>query len=534
MPRDQPSQWLNCHVRPHSDFDVVVVGAGHNGLVAAAYLARAGLSTLLVEARATVGGTASSEDFAGASVSVCNCDHIAFRSTPINEELSLETHGLKYIDLSPSQVNLDWTTGRAWTIHHDLDHTLESLAAAHPGSVDGYRRYVATMLPVARLVLDAAVRGPHRRSLVMSATRRAGRGVTTLLRISRMSAADVMRQFFDDEAVIGPAMVEGPVVWGLSPETPGTGLGALSYALRHAVQVGRPVGGSGSLTESLRRSFLASGGLLRTSTRVTGVLCEGTRVAAVQMSDGTTVTARAVVSACDPRRTLVSWLKNPPARASSLVASWKERLPQNGYESKIDAVTTSLPVLKALGPSAPELAASTTVVSPSLAELHRGTLLMDEGRTMPRMALLANAPSAVDPSLAPTGTHVFSLEALFTPYGFSAGWDDRSEPSRWLQQWQDIVEPGFIDSIIDWRVHTPKTYETEFHLPRGHATSFAGGPLSTLVGRDPELTRHRTPVSGLYLTGAATFPGAGVWGASGRNVARVVIGDLAGHRHSES
>lgn len=530
MPHGQPSEWLNCLVRPQPDFDVVVVGAGHNGLIAAAYLARSGRSTLLVEARATVGGTASSEEFAGASVSVCNCDHIAFRSTPISDELQLADHGLRYIDLSPSQINIDWTTGRAWSIHHDLDQTLASLATAHPGAVDGYRRYAATMVPVARLVLDAAVRGPQRRSLVMSAVRRGGRGAVTLLRISRMSAADVMREFFDDDAVIGPAMVEGPVVWGLSPETPGTGLGALSYALRHAVQVGRPVGGSGALTESLRRAFLASGGLLRTTTRVTGILCEGTSVAAVQMSDGTTVTARAVVSACDPRQTLVTWLKNPPARATSLAAAWRERLPQNGYESKIDAVTTTLPVLRNLRTDTPTDVASTTVVSPSLAELHRGTLLMDEGRTMPRMALLANAPSAVDPSLAPSGNHVFSLEALYTPYGFTSGWSDRSEPTRWLRQWQELVEPGFVDSIIDWRVHTPRTYEAEFHLPRGHATSFAGGPLATLLGRDPELTRHRTPVTGLYLTGAATFPGAGVWGASGRNVARIVDGDLSRDR----
>ena len=151
---------------------------------------------------------------------------------------------------------------------------------------------------------------------------------------------------------------------------------------------------------------------------------------------------------------------------------------------------------------------------------------------MPRMALLANAPTAVDASLAPENRHVFSLEALFTPYGFAAGWDDRTEPMRWLQQWQELVEPGFLDSIVDWRVHTPKSYEEQFHLPRGHATSFAGGPLATLVGREPELTRHRTPVTGLYLTGAATFPGAGVWGASGRNVARIVVSDLEKSRRS--
>lgn len=514
---------------PH-DHDVIVIGAGHNGLIAAAYLARHGLSTLLVEARDTVGGTASSETFAGATVNICNCDHLTFRSTPIAEELGLADHGLSYLDLDPAQVNIDWTTGRAWTMHHDVDTTLESLARAHPGEVEGYRRYADAMVPVARLVLEAAARGASRSSLVTSALRRGLRGTSTLLRISRMSAADVMREFFDDEAVIGPAMVEGPIVWGISPETPGTGLGALSYAMRHVVPVGRPRGGSGALPEALRRAYLTAGGRLETGTKVVSILCEGGKVAGIQTADGRTITAGAVVSACDPRRTLVSWLKNPPPQAAALVSSWAAREPGDGYESKIDAVTRELPLPRALSrlddTERRRVSASTTIVSPSLAELHRGAQLLGEGRTMPRMALLANAPTAIDPGLAPEGRHVFSLEALFTPYAFKDGWTSRDEPERWLRQYCEVLEPGFFESIEDWRVYTPIGYEESFHLPRGHATSFAGGPLATLLGRDPELTRYRTPVRGLYLTGAATFPGAGVWGASGRNAAHTVIDDV--------
>lgn len=513
-----------------ADHDAIVIGAGHNGLIAAAYLARHGLSTLLLEARNSVGGTASSETFAGAVVNICNCDHLTFRSTPIAGELDLARHGLDYLEMDPAQVNTDWTSGRGWTTHHDLERTLESLAHAHPGSVEGYRRYAETMVPVARLVLDAASRGSSRASLVGSSMRRGFRGVSALLRMSRMSAADVMREFFDDEEVIGPAMVEGPIVWGLSPETPGTGLGALSYALRHVVPVGRPRGGSGALPEALCAAFKSAGGRLETGTKVVSILCDGADVAGVQTADGRTITARVVVSACDPRKTFVSWLKNPPSRAASLVDKWSQSTPGDGYESKIDAVATQLPLPRSLAhlgmAERQSMAASTTIVSPSLAELHRGAQLLGEGRTMPRMALLANAPSAIDASLAPAGRHVFSLEALFTPYSFRDGWASRDEPERWLRQYADLCEPGFFDSITDWRVYTPVGYEESFHLPRGHATSFAGGPLATLLGHDPELTRYRTPVRGLYLTGAATFPGAGVWGASGRNAARTIIDDV--------
>lgn len=508
--------------KPGTDFDAIVIGAGHNGLITAAYLARHGLSTLLIEARSEVGGTAASDYFAGARVNICNCDHLTIRTTPIMDELNLAAYGLRYINVEPPQINMDWSTQEPWELWHDVEQTVESLAHTHPDSVNGYRNYARTMIPVARLLLEAASQPPSRRSLVSTVIKRGGSGLTNMLRMSKMSAADVMRQFFTNEAVIGPAMVEGPVVWGVSPETPGTGLAAAAFALRHVAHVGRPVGGSGALPESIKQSFLNAGGLLRTGTRVVGIVCEGNFVRGVQTSDGATMTARIVVSACDPQRTFVSWLKNPPQRATSLVSRWKSMPASEGYESKIDAITSEPVSLLGATPTA-----STIVVSPSLAELHRGTQLMHEGRTMPRMAILANSPSVADASLAPSGLHVFSLEALFTPYSFTSGWSTRDEPERWLRQFATVAQPGFMDSIIDWRVMTPIDYEQSFHLQKGHATSFAGGPLAAFLGTQPELTRYRTPIKGLYLTGAATFPGAGVWGSSGRNAALTIMKEMA-------
>lgn len=514
--------------RRPTDFDVVVVGAGHNGLVAAAYLARAGLAVLLVEARPTVGGTAATETFAGARVNICNCDHLAFRTTGIAEELELASHGLRYIDIDPPQVNGDWTTGRMWEMHHDLEATLDSLSKAHPAQVRNYRRYAETMVPLARLVVSAAAGRPGRRRLAARGLRAGPGTLTSMLRMSRMSAADVMRVFFDDDAVPAAAMVEGPVVWGVSPETPGTGLGALGLALRHVQKVGRPVGGSGALTDALLSAFQQAGGLLRTSTAVVALQCEGRRISSVRTSDGAVVTARAVLSACDPRRTFVEWLRDPPDRAAPLVERWRASAPAEGYESKIDAVLDAAPVLSAMSPGSPlsgAPVASTCVIAPSTAELDMGTSLLSRGGFMPRMALLANVPTVADPQLAPEGRHILSLEALYTPYAPVDGWT-RAEPERWLEQFSRWTEPGLLESILEWRVLTPPDYEKDFHLPRGHATSFAGGPLAAFLGRDRTLTRYETPVQGLWLTGAATFPGAGVWGASGRNAALAVLASL--------
>ena len=504
-------------------YDAIIVGAGHNGLVTAAYLARAGLHTLLLEARAAVGGTAASERFAGATVNICNCDHLTFRTTPVTEDLDLARFGLRYLEVDPAQVATAWSGGPEWAQYRDIEQTIEELARTHPGEVDGYRRYVRAAVPAARLILDAAQEPPSAAGLTRLALRRRLAGVPAIARWSRRSAADVLGEHFTHPAVLGPGLVAGPMVWGVSPHTPRTGLGAITYALRHVGRLGRPAGGSGALTDALRRSFLHHGGELRTSCPVEAISCRADRVSGVVLADGSEVTSPIVVSACDPRRTFVRWLRSPPAAAARLLSRWQAKRPGDGYESKIDAVVTRLPRWRG---SAHDLG-STMIVAPSVDEMHRAAVLLPNGGVLERPALLMNVPSIADPSLAPAGHHVFSLEVLLTPYRRPGGWAGSPEPHRWLELVASGMEPGFLDSIVAWRSVTPDIYERDFHLPNGHASSFAGGPLAALRNADPELTRYETAVPGLYLTGAATFPGAGIWGASGRNCATVV---LAGHR----
>lgn len=507
-----------------ADHDAIVVGAGHNGLVAAAYLARAGMRTLLLEARPAIGGTAASEEFAGATVNICNCDHLTFRTTPVMEELGLAEHGLRYLDVEPGQHNRAWSSvDRGWSLHHDLDATLDSLGSSFPHEVDGYRRYAETAMPAVRMIFEAAAEPPTVRSLTRLALRRRLQGVPTILRWSRRSAADVLRSYFSDEAVRGPAALTGPMVWGISPELPGSGLGALTHAMRHVAKVGRPVGGSGHVPAALSAAFLAAGGALRTDSPVDTILCDGVRVRGVALVGGEEITAPVVVSACNPHDTFLRWLKDPPAAAADLVRRWSAIPHHDGYESKIDAVLSDPPVLRHRSGDGGGDLGPTTVIAPSLAEIDRGTQLMGDGAVLERPGFLVNVPTLLDPTMAPAGLHVLSLEALFTPFGLRGGWAASDEPRRWLELLAELCEPGLLDSIVDWRAMTPDVYERDFHLPAGHATSFGGGPLAAFRSPDPELTRYETAVDGLYLTGAATFPGAGVWGASGRNCAAVVL-----------
>ncbi len=514
--------------RIEGDHDAIVIGAGHNGLIAATYLARAGLRTLLLEARDSVGGCASSEDVLGVRVNICNCDHMTFRTTPVMDELRLADHGLRYVDVDPAQMNVVWGGGPAYPTFKDHERTLDALRLTYPDQVDGYRRYCEDALPVARLILGAAADLPTRPRLVKGVLEKGGKGATTLLRWSRMSAADVMRRYFTEETIMAPALAAGPVVWGLSPETPGTGLGALTLALRHSVTVGRPVGGSGMLPVALQDAFLTAGGTLRTAARVVAIECEDDGVRGVRLHDGTEITAGIVVSACDPHSTFLDWLSNPPAAAGKVIERWRATPHSGGYESKLDAVITELPRYQQVPDGLEEklgfdALAGSMMVAPTLADIHAGHAAMAQGRVMDRPVHFVNVPTVLDPSMAPTGEHVFSLETLYTPYEVQGGWPDSPEPQRWLDTYSTLVQEGWGDSVQRWRVMTPDRYESEYFLPKGHATSFGGGPIVALRAKPRELTRYETPVAGLYLTGAATFPGAGVWGASGRNCALTVL-----------
>lgn len=508
--------------------EVVVVGGGHNGLTAAAFLAKAGRDVLLLEARASTGGCASTVDAIGTRVNICNCDHLFVRATDIHGELDLASHGLRYVELDPSYLSMCWSGGTPWYHFHDTERTLDGLARTHPSQVEGYRRYLRDMLPVARLVVDISTGRPTLGQVAPKTLRRGGRGVARLLTLARRSAVDVLRDYFDDDDLVRPALITGPVVWGLDPHAPGTGLAALGYATKHVVAVGRPVGGSGALTDALRASVEAHGGRVRCETLVDEILLDGDRAVGVRTSTGDEIAADQVVAACDPEVVMVDWLRSATGSAATKSrARWSDAEQHDGYESKIDAVIAEPPVLQAAVDLLPDVdpAWPTMLIGPDLDELSRAHVLAGRGVVAPRPVMMVNAPSVPDPSMRDAeGNHLLSLEVLWTPYALDGGWPDSSEPARWLEQFSSLVQPGWLDGVGDWRVMTPVDYEEQFMMRRGYAPSWSGTPLSALLGRPKERTRYRTDIDGLFLCGAGTFPGAGVWGVSGRNVAEVVTG----------
>jgi phytoene dehydrogenase-like protein len=524
-----------------ADTGAIVVGGGHNGLICAAYLQRAGVPTVVVEARATIGGNAGTDvDLGGARLNICNCEHTMVRATPIADELRLAEHGLRYLEPEITQVNVHGDGGPAWFQFHDLGRTLEGLRHSYPGEVENYRRYAAAAMPIARMVLDIANDVPSPGAVlakVMSPGR--ARAIATMLRWRRHSIAEMARSLFGAVQLQTPMISTGPSVWGLPPDTPGTGLGAIGYAMRHVQPIGRPVGGSGALPEAVAASLRAMGGRVRTSASVEAILCEGDRVRGVRLCGGEEITAAIVVVATDPASALLDWITDPPASLAPLVAAYRARPPHDGYESKVDAVVgaryryraVSDTLLRATGVADHDTVInSTTVISRSIADLAASHAEYRRGVISDRPQLLANLPSVLDPSMASAITgdgDVFSLEVLWTPYRLASGWDGSDEPLRWMAAFGEHVEMSgggtFTEAVRAWRLMGPREYEREFGMRRGHAPAFAGSPVRALLGRDPDLTRYETPLAGLFLTGAATFPGAGIWGASGRNAASAVL-----------
>lgn len=512
------------------DAEIIVAGAGHNGLICAAYLARSGFDVLLLEARDSVGGCASTVEDLGARFNICNCDHTMIRGVPVMDELDLASHGLRYLESEAGSIARFWDGAEPWVFFHEIDRTLDELAATYPHELDGYRRYLQDALPVAELVLRMARTVPSAGELAYGGIRES-KGGPRLFDWSRRSAAEVFRKYFSDWHIWMPAVSTGPTVWGVPPEMPGTGLAAALYATRHLIKTGRPSGGSGALTDAALSSFEAAGGRLRASSRVARLLADGERIAGLELSTGERLSAPVVIAAGDPRRVLLDWLGEIPNGMRGLVDEYRSVADPDGYESKIDAVLRSQPVssaaekLEARHPGL-DLLSPTSVVSPSPDLLAVGHTERARGRVAAWPTLLTNIPSVLDPSMAPGGGEVLSLEVLFTPYELNGGWPSSDEPERWLDLWASTMEPGALDLVTSWRAMTPDVYEREFNLHRGHTPAYQGSPLATLRGKDPELSRYRTPLEGLYLTGAGTFPGAGIFGAAGRNAASVVTRDL--------
>ncbi|MGE3276535.1 MAG: phytoene desaturase family protein [Vicinamibacterales bacterium] len=523
----------------NADHDVIVIGGGVNGLVAAAVLARSGLRTLILERGATCGGGAVTHEIAPGFL-VPRYTHQAgpFRRD-VSEALDLEGRGVAFVD-SEVDVTALATDGRAITIFTDDSRTVAGLAGISPGDAARWPAFAASRRAVAGVIaslLEASpppLDAPDRRELwqlVKTAHRfrRLERAdAYRLLRWAPMPVADLLREHFESDLLM--AGLAGDAVFGamLGPQSAGSGMTFLLRAANDVLGGANRrfmVGGPGRLAEALIAVVKDAGGQVRTGSEVSRVRVDDEgRVLGVTLASGEELDAMVVVSGLDPRRTLLS-LVDPVHLGPELV--W--RLGHYRVRGTVAKVNLALGGLPAFTGVATEQLTGRIRLGATLEALERAFDHAKYGRFSPEPWIELTLPSLVDASLAPGGAHVLSAYVQWAPYQLRSGsWDAAREAlGDAVLTLLDRYAPGLSRLIVAREVLTPLDLERELGMTGGHI--FHGElALDQLLTMRPMLGLggYRTPVDGLFLCGSGTHPGTGLTGGSGWLAARVIANEF--------
>jgi phytoene dehydrogenase-like protein len=524
--------------------DAIVIGAGHNGLTTAAYLARAGLRTLVLERRALVGGACVTEEL-WPGFKVSRAAYVAGLLRPsVVRELGLEARGLRLIPRNPSSFT-PLPSGPGLLLGRDLARSCEEIRHFSTRDASRYPSYEHFLDRTARALeplLDAAppeiprLRARDLGPLLRAAVRgfRIGGDLPRALALLLGAARPTLETWFESEPLRSTLATDAVIGAWASPSSPGTG-----YVLFHHV-MGETLGargvwayvegGMGGLSTALARAATDAGAEIRCEAPVRAVRVEHGRATGVVLEDGSELAAPLVVSNADPQRTLLGLVGR--AHLSEELVRALEALDFRSPSLKMNLALDRLPRFPGRTPAAPD--------PPRAGPEHAGTIhagaadldaldrCFDEaqaGRLPERPMIELTLPSALDRTLAPEGRHVASLFVQPVPYAVSGGWDAaRDVFADRVLRLLDEVAPGFSTSVLHREVLAPPDIERIFALTGGNIFHGAMSIDRLLFLRPlPGHTGYRTPVEGLWLCGAGTHPGGGVMGACGRNAAGEIL-----------
>ena len=524
-------------------YDAIVVGGGHNGLTAAAYLARGGLSTLVVERRAIVGGACVTEEIApGCRASTTS--YIASMLRPeVIRDLDLAGHGLKMVPCDPALL-VPFADGSVAPWWSDRERTVRELAKLSPADARMFVRVDDELKRLARYLQPFFLEPPpdvHTRGFsgLMEALRvgKRFRGISGD-EISRMvsfmtgSLGDFLDRNYESEKV--KALFLANNVYGKhgGPYSPGTALGLLFHLLsggEHELQgfYGHVMGGMGAITQAMALAARKFGADIRTSSPVGRILVRDGRATGVALEDGTEIPAKVVVSNADPKRTFLGLVdeKELPEDFRRAIAGIK----MDGPCAKVNFVLSEEPRVTGMPREFEKSQRALFTLVPSLEFAERCYDIAKMGEIPEELWVDCVVASNVDPSLAPEGRHVMTCFIQYVPYRLKKGtWDENREllGDRVVRKIGEYA-PNVPGSVVARQVLTPLDLERTYGLTEGNI--FHGDlNLEQLFFMRPVagFARYRTPVDGLYLCGAGTHPGGGVTGAPGHNAARRVLKDL--------
>lgn len=510
-------------------YDVVIVGAGHNGLIAANYLARAGKKVLVLEAKDVVGGACVTQELIPGS-KWSSCAFISGLLRPeIIEELELETRfGLEMYQTDVLGVTI-FRNGDHLFMYKELDRTLREMERF---SKPDARRFVDFGLRLKRfseIIRPWLLTDPPTRSEVLQAFEEVGEQ-DLFDEFVLLSTRDLLARYFESEEINGVLNFFGMVsIWG-GPSTPGTGYvwghhswGEFNGALG---QYGFVRGGMGGITQSLARGATEYGAEIHLNSAVRKVRVQRGRAIGVELESGETIDAEVVLSNADPQRSMLMFLE--PGTLDAEMTDAIRHIDMRGSMARIHLLIDELPHYIGFGPEEGPQHRGHQILGASIESYEKAWEAERRGVMPEEFVIEAVIQSVSDDSVSSNGLHTMTLGVQQLPYHLAEGdWDSQKE--AWADKvLEDLFHyaPNLRDHIVERFVITPQDLERDYYLTGGnifHGAMF----LSQLFSSRPvpQLASYRTPVEGYYLCGAGTHPGGGVMGAPGHNAAHAVLAD---------
>ncbi len=535
------------------DCDVIIIGAGHNGLTAAAYLAAAGRRVTMLERRNVVGGACVTEELApGFKASTCSY-LVSLLAPDIIADLELARHGYRMIARDPASFT-PLEDGRYLMLGRDSAQNQREISKFSRHDAQAYPRYEAFLTRVAE-ALEPILESPvpallplpsswRRQTLsrrlgdvlgtlrLRRALARLGEDQPAAMRLLLDSAQQVLDRWFESDVVKATLATDGVIGAMAAPSTPGTGYVLLHHVMGHAGGTrgvwGYAEGGMGAISQALAACARERGVNIRTGIGVAEILHQNRRIRGVRLTDGTSIQAPVVLSNATPEVTFRQLLNS-----NALPAGFNQAVAAIDYASasaKINLAVAGLPNFSACpGSNEPGPQHHGTIhIGPNMAALERAYDAAKYGQYSPHPLIEMTIPSALDSSLAPPGHHIVQLFVQYAPYSLAEGdWDTHRDAfaDACLAE-IDRYAPGFSTQVLHRQVLTPPDLEREFGLTGGNIFHGAMSPSQLLSLRPvPGWADHRSPIQGLYLCGSGAHPGGGVSGLPGRNAARAVMQD---------
>ncbi len=522
-------------VRVQNSYDHAVIGAGHNGLVHACYLARAGLKVVVLERRHVVGGAVCTEEIIpGYRFDVGSSVHIMFPMTGIAQELGLARYGLEYLEMDPWAYHP--APGGGIAFYRSVEQTCESVARYSVRDAQAYRRFVEHWGKINEGVFEVFQKPPSLGNLIGTMVRknfhdRASRKLWSsgdTVRMLMSSYGALIDETFESREMRA-AMVWLAAQSGPAPAEQRSGDFAGWQAMIHRHGCWRARGGSGMLSVALARCLKELGGAVVTDAEVSRIRRTGAREFLIDTAAGE-IAADRVTAACHVHTTFLQLL-DPSLRPDRLIRKVRRTRIGNGFGMVVRHAVEELPVYEDMAASgAGSVHSAMQLLCPDRDYLERAVASHAAGLPAEEPAVLGMTFSALDPSLAPPGKHTLFTWTQYHPYALANGeqWDTIAE--READKVYDVVcryAPNMRGKMIGRFVQTPLDLERRLGLLQGNVMHLEMA-FDQMFCMRPffGMSCYRTPIRGLYITGASTHPGGGVFGASGRNAAGVVLRDL--------